>query len=64
MPSMIFIKGTQKEGGQSTAKGPAKTFVGDVYLDMAYNDEQNTIANVTFTPCARKAIQTIGASSV
>lgn len=46
-PSMIFIAGSSKEG-QSTSKGPEKLFVGDVWLDSIFNDEQNTIANVTF----------------
>jgi quercetin dioxygenase-like cupin family protein len=49
---MIFIPNSQKEG-QSTSKGPSKTFVGDVYLDMIHSDNQNVIANVMFTPCAR-----------
>lgn len=52
MPKMIFVSDSSKEGN-STAKGPEKTFTGDVYLDMIHNDKQNTIANVMFTPCAR-----------
>ena len=50
---MIHIPYSQTPGGQSTSKGPAKTFTGDVYLDMIHNDKANTIANVMFTPCAR-----------
>ena len=43
-PTMIFIANSSKEG-KSTSKGPEKRFVGDVYLDLIHNDEQNTIAN-------------------
>jgi quercetin dioxygenase-like cupin family protein len=53
MPTMIHIPYSQAEGGNSTSKGPSKTFTGDVYLDKIFFDRANTIANVTFTPCAR-----------
>lgn len=49
---MIFIPNSSKEG-DSTSKGPTKNFSGDVWLDLLHNDKENTIANVTFTPCAR-----------
>lgn len=49
---MIFIENSCKQG-DSTSKGPSKTFVGDVYLNLIHTDEQNVIADVTFTPCAR-----------
>lgn len=50
---MIHIPSSQAEGGNSTSKGPSDKFVGDVYLDKIHFDKANTIANVTFTPCAR-----------
>lgn len=54
MPArMIFLSQSSAKTGSSTSKGPNKNFVGDVYLDLIHNDPQNTIANVTFTPCAR-----------
>ena len=49
---MIFVPNSCKEG-QSTSKGPDKLFVGDVYLNLVHSDDQNVIADVTFTPCAR-----------
>ncbi|KNG85205.1 hypothetical protein ANOM_008089 [Aspergillus nomiae NRRL 13137] len=51
MPESIIIR-SSSNGGQATVK-PTATFTGDVYLDFLHRDEKTTIANVTFTPCAR-----------
>ena len=50
--SMVLIPNSKKEG-KSTSKGPDRIFKGDVWLDSIFNDPDNVIANVTFTPCAR-----------
>ncbi|KAJ6108476.1 hypothetical protein N7523_009799 [Penicillium sp. IBT 18751x] len=47
----LVIKG----GFKSDAKcvKPTQTFTGDVYLDPIHMGKDASIANVTFTPCAR-----------
>ncbi|KAJ5133474.1 uncharacterized protein N7443_004896 [Penicillium atrosanguineum] len=44
-----------KNGFKSDAKciKPTETFSGDVYLDPIHMGKDASIANVTFTPCAR-----------
>lgn len=50
MPSSIVFRASESK--KPIAK-PTATFTGDVYLDLVHNEEKATIANVTFTPCAR-----------
>ncbi|SCO91257.1 uncharacterized protein FRV6_15385 [Fusarium oxysporum] len=53
MPSTVIRPSDSK--GPTTRKGPAEFFTGDVFIDAVFKDENNamSIANVTFTPCAR-----------
>lgn len=39
--------------GKTTSKAPSDRFTGDVWVDSAFSDGKLTMANVTFTPCAR-----------
>lgn len=46
----------EKHPGTPTAKGPAASFTGDVYVDMIHVGQEPsrmTAAHVHFTPCAR-----------
>lgn len=50
MPGSIIIPNSV--GKQKVAK-PTGTFTGEVYLELLNSDNAATVANVTFTPCAR-----------
>lgn len=50
-PKSISIPSGTIEGGRVYKVG--STFTGDDYLDMIYASEELSMANVTFTPCAR-----------
>jgi quercetin dioxygenase-like cupin family protein len=49
--STIIIAQSSKPGGTSVKVG--STFTGEVWLDMIHASPELTMANVTFTPCAR-----------
>lgn len=56
MPNMTIIRNSTG-GGESTMKGES-TFTGNVWLNRAFVGEDLSMANVTFTPCARTHWQT------
>ncbi|GMF67076.1 unnamed protein product [Aspergillus oryzae] len=51
MPETIIIS-SSSQGSQTTLK-PTTIFTGEVYFDTLHTDETTSMANVTFTPCAR-----------
>lgn len=51
MPESIVIRSGHNETAQCVK--PTETFTGDVFLDPIHFDTNASIANVTFTPCAR-----------
>ncbi|GKZ71794.1 hypothetical protein AnigIFM63309_001021 [Aspergillus niger] len=51
MPESIIIPSAHKPDAKSAK--PTATFTGDVYLDPIHFGSDASIANVTFTPCAR-----------
>ncbi|KAF2105760.1 cupin domain-containing protein [Lophiotrema nucula] len=48
MPSSKIFHGTTQ-----TVLKPTQTFTGEVFVDRIHAGESTSIANVTFTPCAR-----------
>lgn len=54
MPSTIIRNTASAAATPSTRKGDAAHFVGDVWIDAVFADAPAvSVANVTFTPCAR-----------
>ncbi|KAE8139362.1 RmlC-like cupin [Aspergillus pseudotamarii] len=51
MPESIIFSGANNP--QKSVMKPTATFTGEVYLDLVSMDSAASLANVTFTPCAR-----------
>ncbi|BCR89865.1 cupin domain-containing protein [Aspergillus chevalieri] len=51
MPQSIIIPAGFNPDGKCSQ--PTDCFTGNVYFDALHSDQQTSIANVTFTPCAR-----------